>query len=185
MTDPIRGLFEPLEKLAHNFWWAWQPEVMTIFRDLDPVLWTEVDHNPVLLLRRLDRDTVLRRARELAIERRVIYALRRLEDYQRGEDTYGVDHAGPILARPVAYFSAEFGLHESLPLYSGGLGILAGDHLKSASDLGLPLVGVGLPYQTATSASASTRRLADGEVSGDFETCPCRSSATTTAARST
>ncbi len=169
MTDPIRGLFEHLEKLAHNFWWAWQPEVMTIFRDLDPVLWTEVNHNPILLLRRLDRDTVLRRARELAIESRVIYALRRLEDYQRGDDTYGVDHAGPILARPVAYFSAEFGIHESLPTYAGGLGVLAGDHLKAASDLGVPLVGVGLFYAEGYFHQRVTGEGRQEEVYGDID----------------
>src|SRR5262249_17912632 len=74
------------------------------------------------------------------------YTHRRFQEYVKGEDTWGANHAGVLRARPVVYFSAEFGLHESLPIYSGGLGILAGDHFKSASHLGVPLVGVGLFY---------------------------------------
>src|SRR5262249_33434684 len=74
------------------------------------------------------------------------YAYRRLHEYLRSELTWGAAHAGVLRVRPVAYFSAEFGLHESLPIYSGGLGVLAGDHLKSASDLDVPLVAVGLLY---------------------------------------
>ncbi len=142
----MSDLFNRLNQIAHNFWWSWQPEVMAIFRDLDPQLWTEVNHNPILLLKRLDNDTLTRRSREMAIESRVLYALRRLSEYLTGEGAYGRRHAGPLLARPVAYFSAEFGVHESLPVYAGGLGTLAGDHLKAASDLGIPLVGVGLFY---------------------------------------
>ena len=69
-----------------------------------------------------------------------------MQEYLQSRHTWGARHAGVLWARPVAYFSAEFGLHESLPIYSGGLGILAGDHIKSASDLGIPLVGVGLYY---------------------------------------
>ncbi len=142
----MSDLFSRLNQIAHNFWWSWQPEVMAIFRDLDPELWNEVNHNPILLLRRLEQETLTRRSREMSIESRVLYALRRLSEYLSGEGTYGKRNAGPILARPVAYLSAEFGIHESLPVYAGGLGILAGDHLKAASDLGIPLVGVGLFY---------------------------------------
>src|SRR4029453_18488807 len=74
-------------------------------------------------------------------------AFRELRDYLGAARTWGSVNAGPLRVRPVAYFSAEFGIHESLPIYSGGLGVLAGDHLKSASDLGLPLVAVGLLYR--------------------------------------
>ena len=77
---------------------------------------------------------------------RINYAYRRQQEYLQADKTWGATHAGVLRPRPVAYFSAEFGLHESLPIYSGGLGVLAGDHIKSASDLGVPLIGVGLFY---------------------------------------
>ena len=82
----------------------------------------------------------------MALHSRIDYAFRRLPEYLKNTDSWGARHAGVLRARPVAYFSAEFGLHESLPIYSGGLGVLAGDHLKSASDLGIPLIGIGLLY---------------------------------------
>ena len=93
------------------------------------------------------------RASELALHSRINYAYRRMQEYLHSKHTWGARYAGVLWARPVAYFSAEFGLHESLPIYSGGLGILAGDHLKSASDLGIPLVGVGLYYDQGYSGS--------------------------------
>ncbi len=87
-----------------------------------------------------------RRAGELVLHSRINYAYRRQQEYLRADRTWGATHAGVLRPRPVAYFSAEFGLHESLPIYSGGLGVLAGDHIKSASDLDIPLVGIGLFY---------------------------------------
>ena len=87
-----------------------------------------------------------RRAGELVLHSRINYAYRRQQEYLQADRTWGATHAGVLRPRPVAYFSAEFGLHESLPIYSGGLGVLAGDHIKSASDLDIPLVGVGLFY---------------------------------------
>jgi starch phosphorylase len=86
------------------------------------------------------------RASQLLLHSRINYAYRRMQEYLTSSRTWGARQAGVLWARPVAYFSAEFGLHESIPIYSGGLGILAGDHLKSASDLGIPLIGVGLYY---------------------------------------
>ena len=103
-------------------------------------------HNPVALLEHIPIDHLEERASELALHSRINYAYRRMQEYLGSGHTWGGRHAGVLGARPVAYFSAEFGLHESLPIYSGGLGILAGDHIKSASDLGVPLVGVGLYY---------------------------------------
>src|SRR4030095_6048177 len=85
-------------------------------------------------------------ASELALHSRINYAYRRMKEYLNATHTWGARHAGVLRARPVAYFSAEFGVHDSIPISSGGLGILAGDHIKSASDLGVPLVGVGLYY---------------------------------------
>ena len=87
-----------------------------------------------------------RRARELVLHSRINYAYRRQREYLDADRTWGARHAGILRPRPVAYFSAEFGLHVSIPEYSGGLGVLAGDHIKSASDLGIPLVGIGLFY---------------------------------------
>lgn len=135
-----------LRNLARNLYWTWQPDFIDIFRDLDPVLWREVNHNPFEFLSRISPDELEQRASNLALDARINYAFHQLRDYIEETDTWGALHAAALRARPVAYFSAEFGLHESMPLYSGGLGVLAGDHLKSASDLGVPAIGVGLYY---------------------------------------
>jgi starch phosphorylase len=135
-----------LSALAQNLWWCWDNDTTSLFRELDPVLWHRTGHNPVALLQEIPPDTIETRTSELALHSRINYAYRRLQEYLQSRHTWGGRHAGVLRARPVAYFSAEFGLHESLPIYSGGLGVLAGDHIKSASDLGIPLVGVGLYY---------------------------------------
>jgi glycogen phosphorylase len=135
-----------LSALAQNLWWSWDPDTTSLFRELDPARWREVDHNPLALLQQIPAPRLEERASELALHSRINYAYRRMQEYLHSKHTWGARHAGVLWARPVAYFSAEFGLHESLPIYSGGLGILAGDHIKSASDLGIPLVGVGLYY---------------------------------------
>ena len=143
MTDQDR-LAERLRGLAENLWWTWQPGVLAIFRDLDPALWRDSGHNPIAFLKVIDPDLLKQRASELALHSRIDNAFRRLHKYLRNDDSWGAVQATILRARPVAYFSMEFGLHESLPIYSGGLGVLAGDHLKSSSDLGIPLVGVGI-----------------------------------------
>jgi starch phosphorylase len=140
------GAFQKLRELAQNLWWSWQPDIRAIFRELDPVIWRLVYHNPVALLQRIAPEEISRRVHDLEMQTRVNQAHRRLQQYLKGFESWGSVHAGPLLAHPVAYFSAEFGLHQSLPIYSGGLGVLAGDHLKSMSDLGVPVVGVGLLY---------------------------------------
>ena len=140
------SLFEKLTQLSQNLWWSWQPEVVSIFRDIDPATWTESMHNPVVFLKEHGSDVIEKRAREIGLHSRVNQAYRRFQEYMRATDSWGDTHAGVLGFRPIAYFSAEFGLHESLRIYSGGLGVLAGDHLKSASDLGIPLVAVGLFY---------------------------------------
>ena len=137
---------QPLLRIAYNLWWTWTPEAIYLFHDMDRELWERVGHNPVALLGSIEQ----RRLDEL--ERDEIF-ISRMEDIANELDRYlqartwcqQVSGGGPH--GTIAYFSAEFGLHESLPLYSGGLGILAGDHMKSASDLGLPLSGVGLLYK--------------------------------------
>ena len=135
-----------LMTLAQNLWWSWDNEATSVFREIDPALWRECDNNPIALLQRMSAERLEERVSQLALQSRINYAYRRLQEYLQAEHTWGGRHAGVLWARPVAYFSAEFGLHESIPIYSGGLGILAGDHIKSASDLDIPLVGVGLYY---------------------------------------
>src|SRR5262245_55329051 len=132
--------------LARNLWWTWHPDVGDIFRALDPIRWRQLDHNPIALLEEFTTERLEQRTSELVLRSQINYAYRRLQEYLGAEATWGATHAGVLRAQPAAYFSAEFGLHESLPIYSGGLGVLAGDHLKSASDLGVPLVAVGLFY---------------------------------------
>src|SRR5215472_16800312 len=137
---------ERLWALARNLWWSWDHDSAGLFLDLDPVRWRQLNQNPVSLLAEFPLAKLERRAAELVLHSRINYAYRRLREYLQGARTWGARHAGVLRPRPVAYFSAEFGLHESVPVYSGGLGVLAGDHTKSASDLDIPLVGIGLFY---------------------------------------
>ncbi len=142
----VEPIHQRLAALSQNLWWSWDEETSAIFRDLDPSLWRRCDHNPIVLLKETPPAALEARASEMSMHGRINHAYRRMQEYLRSKHTWGARYASVLAARPVAYFSAEFGLHESVPIYSGGLGILAGDHLKSASDLGIPLVGVGLYY---------------------------------------
>jgi starch phosphorylase len=146
MPDSASGMVRKLRQLAQNLWWSWQPEIRFLFRELEPELWRTAHHNPVAILQRLDQAEIARRVQDLEMQTRIDQAYRRLQDYLLSIGAWGRTHAGNLLARPVAYFSAEFGIHQSLPIYSGGLGVLAGDHLKSMSDLGVPVIGVGILY---------------------------------------
>jgi starch phosphorylase len=136
-----------LSDLAYNLWWTWNPEAGRLFRSIDSECWETTYHNPVEFLRYVDRNKLKESTR------RPYY----LEGYDRvieAFDTYMNNQADTWFARtypehlnqPIAYFSTEFGLHETLPIYAGGLGILSGDHLKEASDLGIPLVAIGFLY---------------------------------------
>lgn len=142
----IAPVQERLWTLARNLWWSWDHDSSSLFRDLDPTAWRQLNHNPISLLAGIPLARIERRAGELALHSRINYAYRRQREYLEATRTWGARHAGVLRPRPVAYFSAEFGLHGSIPIYSGGLGILAGDHIKSASDLDIPLIGVGLFY---------------------------------------
>ena len=135
-----------LDALARNMWWSWDHDTASLFRALDPALWRALDHNPIALLRQIPAALLEERVAALVLHSRINYAYRRMQEHLTSTRTWGARNAGVLWARPVAYFSAEFGLHESVPIYSGGLGILAGDHIKAASDLGIPLVGIGLYY---------------------------------------
>ncbi|MCX7982542.1 MAG: alpha-glucan family phosphorylase [Syntrophales bacterium] len=138
-----------LRELAYNLWWAWNPRALDLFASLDLRLWNEVGNNPVLMLESLSPEA-LKEASEnetyLALYSQI---LQRYDEYMKGS---GLKKKYPYAediksTSPIAYFSTEYGLHECLPIYSGGLGTLSGDHLKTASDMGIPIVGVGLLYK--------------------------------------
>jgi starch phosphorylase len=142
-----QALYDKCMSLARNLWWSWHPEVVSLFRDLDPVRWRQLGHNPIVLLSEMTPDQLAERASEMVLYTRINQAHRRLKDYLGNrKTTWGARKAGVLGSKPVAYFSAEFGIHESVPIYSGGLGVLSGDHIKSASGLGVPLVAIGLFY---------------------------------------
>ena len=143
MLENVPCRLERLPELAYNLFWTWQVETRELFRRLDPELWEATQHNPARLMR--ETPNLGAAAEDAGFVEAYHRSLRDLDGYLGRRDTW-MAHTYPDFPGPVAYFSAEFGVHESLPVYSGGLGILAGDHLKSASDLGVPLVGVGILY---------------------------------------
>src|SRR4051794_10215546 len=147
VTPTLPAPLEPLRDISFNLWWTWEPSARRLFRHLDPALWDRTNHNPVRMLQ-LSRQG---RLEELAQDKAFLRELKQVHDsfrqYCERPDTYGKAGAGNEIQKPVAYFSAEFGFHESVPNYSGGLGILAGDHCKSASDLDLKFVAIGLLYR--------------------------------------
>ncbi len=136
-----------LNKLARNLWWTWDQEAQEIFQDLSPRCWQNLYHNAVAVLREVSDYELRVRLQEHEFARRVQAVLRAFEAYLNEENTWAKKHAPELLKNPVAYFSAEFGFHETLPIAAGGLGILAGDHAKSASDLGLGFAGISLFYR--------------------------------------
>jgi len=152
IIDSLRNLLPKriakLADLAYNLWWSWHPEAQSLYQRIDPVLWESVYHNPIKLLRQVQRRTL----NAIVKDKRYVDAYDRIigefNHYMTTPTNNGTWHHKTYgtWRGPVAYFSFEFGLHESLPMYAGGLGILAGDHLKEASDLGVPLVGVGFLY---------------------------------------
>jgi starch phosphorylase len=138
---------ERLRDLAHNLWWCWNHEAIELFRRLDRDLWESTGHNPVLILGTIRQERLAQVAEDDGFMAHYGRVIREFDRYLKSKSTwYQKQYAGDDGAR-IAYFSAEFGLTESLGIYAGGLGVLAGDHLKSASDLGLPFIGVGLLYQ--------------------------------------
>ena len=140
---------QPLEDLSWNYWWSWAPDGAEVFRDLDAGLWQQCEQNPRTLLAQVSDLRLAQIAADPTFADRVQRLSERFAAYLSDTRPWPKLQLAPRITRdnPVAYFCAEFGIHNSLPLYSGGLGILAGDHLKSASDLNLPLVAVGLLYR--------------------------------------
>ena len=149
ITPRLPAKLERLRDLAYNLWWAWHMDAIDLFRRLDRDLWETTGHNPVLMLGTVEQEKLERAADDEAFLAHMDRVMGELDRYMRSRTTwYHQQHrSGQNNDLVVAYFSAEFGLTDCIPNYSGGLGVLAGDHLKSASDLGLPLVGVGLLYQ--------------------------------------
>jgi len=138
-----------LRELAYNLWWTWNPRARELFSALDPKLWAVMDNNPVRMLETVSSDRLLEASRNASYLNLYGQIFQQFDDYM-GDKTPAPE-VGPLNGlkwpSPVAYFSAEYGLHECVPIYSGGLGTLSGDHLKTASDLNIPLVGIGLLYR--------------------------------------
>ena len=144
MPPRISRLYE----LAYNLWWSWHPEACALYRKLDPDLWEHAGHSPVRFLSEVEPRYLEKAADDPEYLLQYDSILQEFDHYMhpRAEETWFSRNYPELADRTIAYFSAEFGLHEALPIYSGGLGILSGDHCKEASDLGLPFVGVGFLY---------------------------------------
>jgi len=135
-----------LADLAHNLWWVWNPEAARMFKEIDPLTWEESNHNPVVFLRKVEPTTFDDLIKDRYFLERYDRIMRDFDAYMKSKDTWFSRTYPQLLDDEVAYFSFEYGLHESLMVYAGGLGVLSGDHLKESSDLGIPLVGVGFLY---------------------------------------
>jgi glycogen phosphorylase len=135
-----------LEELAVDLWWSWHADARAVFRRLDYALWRATAHNPVRMLWVISRDRLEAAAEDPEFLRVYDRAIALLDDARSARNTWWSRTFPQLNGQSLAYFSAEFALHQSLPIYSGGLGALAGDHCKEASDLGVPLIGVGLMY---------------------------------------
>jgi starch phosphorylase len=149
MTNPqspkLPDRIKRLTELAYDLWWTWNSPAREVFRRIDYALWRQTAHNPVLMLRNVSPDQLAVLANDQEFLRWYDAALDALDRGRAQDDTWWQRELG-AQSGSIAYFSAEFALHQSLPIYAGGLGVLAGDHCKEASDLGLPLVGVGFMY---------------------------------------
>ena len=145
VTPKLPKRLSCLKEIAYNLYWSWNNDIVELFRRLDADLWDEAGHNPALMLGSIKQERLEEVARHDAFLAHMDRVRDSLESYMKATSWYDKNRGKNDLS--IAYFSAEYGITECLPFYSGGLGVLAGDHLKSASDLGLPMVGVGLLYQ--------------------------------------
>src|SRR5882672_8240030 len=135
-----------LNDLAYNLWWSWHTEVREVFAAIDQTRWSLTAHNPVKLLLEVEPERLQALAHDPSFLRRYDTAVMAFDADMKTQETWVARTVPHLTKATVAYFSAEFGIHSSLPIYGGGLGILAGDHCKEASDLGMPLVGIGFMY---------------------------------------
>ena len=143
---PLPGRLSRLGELAVDLWWSWHRDARSVFRRLDYTLWRATAHNPVRMLWMIPRERLEAAAADPEILRLYNLAISALDDARAGHNTWWVNAFPQLASRSIAYFSAEFALHQSLPIYAGGLGVLAGDHCKEAGDIGVPLIGVGFMY---------------------------------------
>jgi glycogen phosphorylase len=143
---PIPERIARLEELAIDLWWSWHPEARIVFRRLDYPLWRATAHNPARMLWLIPREKLEEAANDPEFLERYDKAIAALDDARAARNTWWSRRSPHMNGQTVGYFSAEFALHQSLPIYAGGLGVLAGDHCKEASDLGVPLIGVGFMY---------------------------------------
>jgi starch phosphorylase len=145
-VPPLPGRLSRLDELALDLWWSWHHEGRTVFRHLDYALWRETAHNPVRMLALLPHEKLETAAADPALLALYDDAIEALDAARRAHNTWWSDRFPQAAGQSIAYFSAEFALHQSLPIYAGGLGVLAGDNCKEAGDLGVPLIGVGFMY---------------------------------------
>jgi glycogen phosphorylase len=141
---PVR--INRLEELAYDLWWSWNTDARRVFRHLDYPLWRLTAHNPVRMLQLMPREKLERAAADPVWVANYDQAIARLDAARTAQHTWCERECPDLRGKTIAYFSAEFALHQSLPIYAGGLGVLAGDHCKEASDLGVPLIGIGFMY---------------------------------------
>ncbi|HHW49586.1 MAG TPA: glycosyltransferase family 1 protein [Clostridiaceae bacterium] len=139
--------FKRLEDIAYNFWWSWNPEAIDIFKEIDSELWEKTGKNPVRFIQEIDQNKLELKMRDSQFMDRYNSVVNKFDSYLANENTWFNKNFPDKKHHMVAYFSAEYGLNEVLPIYSGGLGILSGDHCKSASDLGIPFTAIGLLYK--------------------------------------
>jgi starch phosphorylase len=145
--EELTKVIADLNRLARNIWWTWDQGAQEIFQKLSPRCWQNLYHNAAAVLREVSDYELRVRLLDPEFAGRVGQVLRDFDGYMNDQDTWGRQNAAALAHAPVAYFSAEFGFHETLPIAAGGLGILAGDHSKSASDLGIGFVGISLFYR--------------------------------------
>ncbi len=136
-----------LGDLAYNLWWVWNHDAQGLFKYIDNLLWDHVNHNPILFLQQVQRPLLNKAVQDLYFIEKLDAVIEKFDAYMAAENNWFKTTYPTLENKLIAYFSFEFGLHESLPVYAGGLGILSGDHLKASSDLGMPLVGVGFIYK--------------------------------------
>ena len=146
-SEELTELTVGLNKVARNLWWTWDQGAQEIFSELSARGWQNLYHNAVAVLHEVSVAELRARLQNPDFTEHVRKVLRSFESYLSEKKTWGEKHAPALRSKPVAYFSAEFGFHETLPIAAGGLGMLAGDHAKSASDLGLGFVGISLFYR--------------------------------------
>ena len=147
VNPQLPNRIEKLSVIANNLWWSWNTNFLKLFKEIDIDLWERVGKNPVKFLKNVSQEKLEEVCQNQEFLKQYDKFVKDFEDYMKSKNTWFAKKHSDNQGDLIAYFSAEYGLDEILPIYSGGLGILSGDHLKSASDLGVPLIAVGLLYK--------------------------------------